>query len=269
MSPCGPTFNRRRRPGFPSLILLPRGSTPAHNPYDVAVPAPAGPRLPRPALLAIAAPAEARAAFKALAHDPALPDRPWLRHELPGGLAVVVTGIGKANAAAAVARCIRPGVDRAVLSLGVAGALPASNLRPGDAIVGTDSLFADEGLQTSDGFVDCGAMGFPLAPAPWSGPGVPADPTLLARLRDIAPSAGRIATVSTCSGTDALAAQVAARTGARAEAMEGAAVGLVAARLGVPFAEVRTISNLTGGRSRQGWDLPAALAELARVIGLL
>jgi futalosine hydrolase len=62
---------------------------------------------------------------------------------------------------------------------------------------------------------------------------------------------------------------VKARTGAVAEAMEGAAVGLVAHRLGIPFGEVRIISNTTGDRNLQRWDMKRALASLSEVIGLL
>jgi nucleoside phosphorylase len=80
---------------------------------------------------------------------------------------------------------------------------------------------------------------------------------------------GRIATVSTCAGTDARAATVARRTGAVAEAMEGAAVAQVASRLGVTFAEVRVISNTTGDRANQRWDMRGALGGLSRVAGVL
>jgi futalosine hydrolase len=80
------------------------------------------------------------------------------------------------------------------------------------------------------------------------------------------PIVSAIATVSTCSGTDAAATEIAHRTGAAAEAMEGAAVGLVAFRHKVAFAEVRVISNTTGDRSRQVWALEESLAELGKFV---
>ena len=73
---------------------------------------------------------------------------------------------------------------------------------------------------------------------------------------------GPIATVATCSGTDEAAAEVARRTGAVAEAMEGAAVVHAARRLGVPAIELRAVSNTTGRRDRQVWDLPTAMTAL-------
>jgi futalosine hydrolase len=51
--------------------------------------------------------------------------------------------------------------------------------------------------------------------------------------------------------------------------MEGAAVALAAVRLGLAFGELRVISNTTGDRARQQWDLKGALARLTDVIGRL
>lgn len=218
-------------------------------------------------LLAVAAPIEARAVLSALGAAPDPADRPWMLHEISGRFHLLVTGISKANAAGAVARLADPSRHRAILSTGVAGILPGSGLRIGQSIAATASVYADEGLSTPDGFLDCSQMGFPLGGFP--GSAVPVGERVLGILRPLADAAGPVATVSTCSGTDALAEQVLRRTGALAEAMEGAAVGQVAHRLGIPFGELRVLSNTTGDRARQAWDLKGALAALATVIGRL
>ena len=103
---------------------------------------------------------------------------------------------------------------------------------------------------------------------------VPADPGLLAMLRPIADRVGPIATVSTCAGTDVIAQNISRRTGAVAEAMEGAAVGFTAlcvsasaGRRVIPFVEARVISNTTGDRDRQRWDLRGALDGLSALAG--
>jgi futalosine hydrolase len=165
-----------------------------------------------------------------------------------------------------------PAEARAVLKgLGadeeVAGALPGSGLEVGDVVAATACIFADEGVQTPERFMDCHAMGFPLGA--FEGSAVPVDPRLLGVIRPLAKAAGPVATVSTCSGQNALAATVRERTGALAEAMEGAAVGLVAHRLGAPFAELRVVSNTTGDRPGQTWDLKGALARLEAVVAVL
>jgi futalosine hydrolase len=134
-------------------------------------------------------------------------------------------------------------------------------------VAATSCVFADEGVETPDGFLDCAAMGFPLGPFP--GSAVPVDAGLLARLAPLGDATGPIATVSTCSGTDARARWVRERTGALAESMEGAAIALVGVRLGVPAAELRVISNTTGDRAAQTWDMDGALHRLKNVIGRL
>lgn len=192
------------------------------------------------------------------------------------GAWLVVSGVGKSNAAGATAFALTRIEPRCAwaLNLGVAGALPRSG---GDdrsraqlrqCVVATASVFADEGLAAPDGFTDVAAMGFPPLDGS-AGMAAPCDKRLVELLASSADARGPIATVSTCSGTDALARAVAQRTGAIAEAMEGAAVGLVAARLGVPFAELRTISNFTGDRPSQTWDIRGALERMERAVATL
>lgn len=177
------------------------------------------------------------------------------------------------NAAAMTARSLKPERHAAAISIGIAGALPGGGLSVGDVVTANACVYADEGLETAEGFRDLADMGFPLGP--WDdggrrgGSAVPVGEPLLDWMSILTTKSVRIATVSTCSGTDAGAAEVARRTGAQAEAMEGAAVAHVAALLGVPGGELRAISNTTGERSRQIWDIRAALAALERTMSRL
>lgn len=220
-------------------------------------------------LVACATPLEARGAIGWSGPTEALGD--WAVHRLTDRLDFVITGVGKVNAGAAVARRVRP-EHRLVMSIGIAGVLPGSDLAIGDVVIGERSVYADEGLERDDGrFQGCASMGFPLGP--FDDTGVRGDAGAVAALRALPPPTGGrlvtgvIATVSTCSGTDARAQRVRAITGAGAEAMEGAACGHVAARLYAAFVEVRSISNTTGDRSRQRWDIPRALDGLRAVLG--
>src|SRR5688572_1846567 len=124
---------------------------------------------------------------------------------------VIVCGVGRTNAAAATVEAIlrfKLGFD-AVISAGVAGALPDSELEIGEALVASSCIYAEEGLITPDGFVPMSAIGFPLGD--FEGNAVPVDESLLEAFGALAPI-GPIATVATCSGTDAAAAEVARRT---------------------------------------------------------
>jgi futalosine hydrolase len=73
----------------------------------------------------------------------------------------------------------------------------------------------------------------------------------------------RFVTVSTCTGTDAMARAIEARTGGAVENMEGAAVAHVAHLHGVPVGEVRGISNIVTNRDTSQWKLKNA-ADLAQ-----
>lgn len=224
-------------------------------------------------LLVAAHPKEVAAVVRGLGGEPAdLAPGPaaWALCCARAGFDVVRSGVGKANAAGCLARTLDPARHHLVLNVGVAGVLPGVHgVGVGGVVLGSESVFADEGLARENGFEDLAAMGLGEPALAGAGVRFPAEPCTLDRLRPLAHVVAPIACVSTCSGTDALAGEVAQRTGAIAEAMEGAACALVAARLGVPFAELRVISNTTGDRARQAWDLAGALRVLEGVIGRL
>lgn len=180
---------------------------------------------------------------------------------------VALSGIGRANAAGATVQALTLRRYAAVLNVGVAGALHGSELSVGDVVLATHSVFAEEGIDLPDGPADMSALEFPLGDEPWcDGNRVRPDAALLDVLAGSIGQGverGIVATVARCSGTDRAAAAVASQTGARAEAMEGAAVLLAAHRMGVHrCAEVRVISNTCGDRLRQHWDLSAAFNRI-------
>lgn len=178
---------------------------------------------------------------------------------------VVRTGVSKASAAGGVATALRL-EHCGVVSLGIGGELPGAGLPIRTWTVAEASTFADDGIETPTGYQSCAELGFPALDG---GDEVAGDPTWVRRLVAAGATPVRVATVSTCSGTDARAAEVARRTGARVEAMEGAAAGLVAVRRGVRFVELRVVSNTTGDRERQVWDMRGALAELGEAFRML
>ena len=182
---------------------------------------------------------------------------------LPGAV-VVAGGVGRVNAAVATTKAVlEQGPFDAVMSVGVAGVLPGGGLEIGAAIVASSCVYMEEGMIGPDGFVDMAGLGFALGD--FNGNAVPVDSALLERLGKEFP-VGPIATVATCSGTDAAARTTAERTGAVAEAMEGAAVVHAARRLSLPAIELRTISNTTGDRPSQRWDIAGALSALGVVV---
>jgi futalosine hydrolase len=98
------------------------------------------------------------------------------------------------------------------------------------------------------------ALGFPVVGGP--------NPLFNRLPLDLFPAARRVpfVTCATCTGTDAKAAAIVARTGGAVESMEGAAVVHVARLMGVKVGEVRGISNAVGNRDRTAWRLEEAAA---------
>lgn len=187
------------------------------------------------------------------------------------------SGVGKANAAATTALLVEHLRPEAVVNFGCAGAYPESGLGVGDLILATEAVYGDEGTAVANGFLDMQALGFALVESGgerWFNR-FPADPELLAhghRLlsRAMAPrrrvAVGPLVTVSTCSGTTAGGRLLAWRTGGLGEEMEGAAVAQICARSGLPWLEVRGISNLVEDRDLSRWDLPAAAAAAQQAV---
>jgi futalosine hydrolase len=176
---------------------------------------------------------------------------------------VAAVGVGPAAAAAGTARLLalaeaagRP--YRAVVSAGIAGGF-TGRAGIGAVVIATASVQADLGADSPAGFQPLAALG--LGPH-----AAEVDPELRAVLRRELPGAvtGQVLTVATVTGTGTRAAALAAHhPEAVAEAMEGYGVGCAAAGARVPFAELRTVSNLVGPRDRSKWRLDEALRDLS------
>ncbi|MBQ1027789.1 futalosine hydrolase [Micromonospora sp. C95] len=211
-------------------------------------------------LVVTAVPAEAEAIQAGLA-DPTV--------------AVLPVGVGPAVAGAATARMLalaelagRP--YRAVVSAGVAGGF-AGRVEVGGTVLGSRAVAADLGAESPDGFVPIDELGMP-AELLGGGTVLDADPALLTALRTALPAAtvGPVLTVSTVTGTAASTDELVRRhPEAVAEAMEGYGVAVAASQAGVPFVELRTISNPIGPRDRDAWRMRDALTALTAAASAL
>ena len=173
--------------------------------------------------------------------------------------AVVISGIGPAASAAATATALAVSPFEAVLSLGICGGFTGAT-EIGDVVVATEIVAADLGADSPEGFQAMGQLG-------WADHDHPVERPLVSRLAAVLGDVvtGPVLTVSTVTGTDARAMDLAQRHGAVAEAMEGWGVLTAALPHGLPVLEVRTVSNLVGARDLTTWDLPAAFASLTTV----
>ncbi|MEU8660905.1 futalosine hydrolase [Actinoplanes philippinensis] len=175
----------------------------------------------------------------------------------PGEVVVEAVGVGPAAAAAGTARLLAGRAFRAVVSAGIAGGFPG-RAAVGSLVIASRSIAADLGAESPDGFLPIEELGFGTSV-------LDADPHLVKALQTALPAAitGDVLTLATVTGTAATADRLAARFPlAAAEAMEGYGVASAAAGAGVPFAELRAISNPIGPRDRAAWRLGDAFAAL-------
>lgn len=182
--------------------------------------------------------------------------------ESVGGRSVahIQTGVGPVNAAYAVTRFLMEHTVGALIICGVGGAYPGSGLSIGSVVCADSETYGDLGADSPAGFLDMQALGFPVIDG--------ADPIFNRMPLDLFPVHRRVpfVTCATCTGTDAQASLLVARTGGAVESMEGAAVVHVARLMGAKVGEVRGISNLVGNRDRAGWKLREAAASAREAV---
>lgn len=181
----------------------------------------------------------------------------------------LVTGIGVVNSALALGRALAGHEIDGVLDFGVAGSFELAVHPVGSVRLVERETWPEYGLLFSGAAsADAAALGFAqhgageaavyqtleLAPASalsrmgLAEPGLPAAQSL---------------TVSGVTADGARAAELFRRFGAGLENMEGFALAYGARLAGLPFAELRAVSNAVGARPPRTWDLPGALAALA------
>jgi len=200
----------------------------------------------------------------------------------------VVSGVGQANTAQSISPVLESGAASVVIMGGCAGAYAGSGLLVGDVAVATEEVYADLGAQTPEGWKSLEELGlpllekgerryydrFPLDLGAYEGALRAFD---LNRLRPAAQGSGRLPgvhfgpflTVSVVSGTAKRGDELYARHRALCENMEGAAAAQVAVLYGVPFIEVRGISNMVEDRDRGKWDIQTAAYNCAMAISCI
>lgn len=169
-------------------------------------------------------------------------------------------GVGKVASAVSMTQALIERRPAWVLLFGVCGAYPEGHgpggrLDVGDVCLVGEDWLGDEGVEVDDGFLPLAQLGLGSV-----GPFHADAGRTAATARVLGVPVVRGATVSTCSGTDARSRALASGTGATVETMEGAAVAWACRAFGVPWVQLRCVSNRTGRRAAGGWDLPRAVA---------
>ena len=215
-------------------------------------------------LLIAATSLETRALRQQMQLDPASAEQSYRGQTAAGHETCLLhTGMGPASTAISLTRALERVRPAAVLMVGCGGSYPGSGLDTGALALASEEIFGDLGTITPEGFLPLENMAIPATPPPvqrilLQSELLQATSELLARAAKTAATPlrwGRFVTVSTCSGTPRLSAELEKRTAGICESMEGASAAQACACYQVPFLELRGISNPTGSRDPAQWDI--------------
>ena len=184
-----------------------------------------------------------------------------------------ISGMGKTNAAHAVTKLIEKFSLSCMVSFGIGGAYPSSGLKVGDIAVAEKEVYADEGVLLKDGLHSLEVTGIPLLKI--RGQRYFNEFSVDKRLSRLALKtsgtvshcrSGVFLTVSACTGTKKRAAELAGKFDAVCENMEGAAVAHICRIYGIPFVEIRGISNIVEDRNMKKWDMELASENCQKAV---
>jgi len=168
---------------------------------------------------------------------------------------VLVTGVGMVATAARCSRRLAQGSYDFALNLGLCGSFDAS-LTPGVVVHIVSDRLSELGAEDGDAFVAIEALPLPSDHVV-DNPSPPANVAL-----GWLPKASAV-TVNTVHGNAAAIAALVARCRPQVESMEGAAFMYACRLAGVPYAQVRAVSNVVERRNRAAWKVSEAIDALA------
>jgi futalosine hydrolase len=173
-------------------------------------------------------------------------------------------GVGKTNAAHGATLLLEKFRPDLVLLIGCGGAYRRSGLVPGDLAIAGEEIFGDEGVITPRGWRSTKYLKLPLLRKGKQSfyNRFPMDKKIVNKAKKILqgfiPKTGPFVTISEITGTQEKADEMEKRFRGICENMEGAAVAQLCILYGIPFLEIRGISNLVKQRNKKEWKLSAA-----------
>ncbi len=177
---------------------------------------------------------------------------------------VLISGVGMVATATWCSRVLSAERFDVALNLGVCGSF-RPEIFPGAVVHVVSDRLAELGAEDGDTFLSIQEMKllgddeFPFT----GGRLVNASPPVLRTLPSMRAVSG--ITVNTVHGDEESIARVRERFDPDVESMEGAAFMYACLIHGVPFAQVRAVSNMVERRNRAAWKLDEAIANLGTV----
>lgn len=179
----------------------------------------------------------------------------------------LITGVGLGPSIYQLTRQLIKEKPTLVIQIGIAGSLDNS-LQPGDTVVVQADTIADVGVQEHGSFRN--VFDLDLADPslfPWTD-GLLVNPyTNWLALPDLRQVRG--ITVNEISTNQDRIQHYRLHWGAQIESMEGAALHYVCLQEGIPFLQIRSISNFIGERDKGKWKIKEAMHNLNSELNLL
>lgn len=179
----------------------------------------------------------------------------------------LITGVGIGPSMFQITRHLCRQSPDLVLQVGIAGSLDPQ-LLPGDTLVVGADTFGDAGVVENKQFRNLFDLGLQDANLfPWQ-EGFLSNPytqwLALPELRVV-----RGITVNEVSTNEERIQQYRVQWGAQVESMEGASLHYACLQEGIPFLQMRSISNAIGERNKAKWKLKEAVQNLHSELNLL
>ncbi|MBF0344908.1 MAG: futalosine hydrolase [Nitrospirae bacterium] len=188
------------------------------------------------------------------------------------------TGMGKVNAAHICTLAIERHCPDLVISIGICGAYPGTDIQIGDVAIAEREVYGDEGVVLKDGFHGLEKIGIALfKDADMEFFNVfEFDRRLIDNVfKGLSASGmfrytkGTFLTLSTCTGTLERALQLKEMFDPICENMEGAAIAHVCAISHTPLLEIRGVSNIVEDRDMSKWNIEQAVENCQQSVILL
>lgn len=218
---------------------------------------------------------EMKSAF-GFADAPSVEQGEVVEFELNGRkLLLAVTGVGMVNSAMYAGRLLEKHAVTGVVNLGIAGAYDIEENPLCSTCFVWKELWPEYGLLGEDGIADPEAIGFAqghLDGEPiWNK--IKLNPTNDAQIMKLSFDKNWLrassVSVNSVTGSPTRAGWLKTACSANIENMEGFAFAYATALSGIPFLEVRTISNVVGSRFAEEWDVKGALKALGESVEIL
>ncbi|WP_256010950.1 futalosine hydrolase [Desertivirga xinjiangensis] len=194
--------------------------------------------------------------------------QPFISHfELPGlsgtaarhEIEVLVTGVGMVATAFNLGKVLSNGAFDLAVNAGIAGAFDR-RLQPGDIVRVINDCLAELGAEDGDAFIPVNELGFGDSTYVDS-PGSLISASFLGSLKPVS-----AITVNRIHGTEESIGSIVARLNPQIESMEGAAFFYSCSQSGLPYIQIRSISNYVERRNRENWDIPLAVKNLNKCL---